>query len=66
MEALVDYVYAILGLDLDYILSFATVLENSCEIDSLDDKSELVHCIMLVNPLCLLSESRQRSQAATL
>lgn len=49
VEALVDYIYATLGMDLDYILPFAVVLENGREIDGLDDKSELAHRIMLVN-----------------
>lgn len=55
VEALVDYIYAVLGLDLDYVLPFAAVPENGREIDGLDDKSELAHCIMLVNLLQLLS-----------
>lgn len=38
-----------LGLDLHYIVSFASVSENLLEIDSLVDKSELAHHIMLVN-----------------
>lgn len=54
VEALVDYIYASLGLDLDYILPFAAVPENGREIDGLDDKSELAHRIMLVNLLRLL------------
>lgn len=54
VEALVDYIYATLGLDLDYILPFAAVPENGREIDGLDDKSELAHRIMLVNVLRLL------------
>lgn len=54
VEALVDYIYAQLGLDLDYILPFAAVFENVREIDGLDDKSELAHRIMLVNLLRIL------------
>jgi fatty acid synthase subunit alpha len=54
VEALVDYIYGTLGLDLDYILPFAAVPENGREIDGLDDKSELAHRIMLVNLLRLL------------
>ena len=54
VEALVDYIYATLGMDLDYILPFAGVPENGREIDGLDDKSELAHRIMLVNLLRLL------------
>jgi fatty acid synthase subunit alpha, fungi type len=49
VEALVNYIYATLGMDLDYILPFAAIPENGREIDSLDDKSELAHRIMLVN-----------------
>ena len=54
VEALVDYIYTTLGLDLDYIMPFAAVPENGREIDGLDDKSELAHRIMLVNLLRLL------------
>lgn len=54
VEALVDYIFATLGLDLDYILPFAAVPENGREIDGLDDRSELAHRIMLVNLLRLL------------
>jgi fatty acid synthase subunit beta len=54
VEALVDYIYTTLGLDLDYVIPFAAVPENGREIDGLDDKSELTHRIMLVNLLHLL------------
>ena len=54
MEALVDYTYMTLKMDLDYILLFTTITENSCEIDGLDDKSELAHHIMVVNLLHIL------------
>ena len=37
VEALVDYIYMTLGMDLDYILLFATITENSCEIDGLNN-----------------------------
>jgi fatty acid synthase subunit alpha, fungi type len=55
VEALVDYIYGTLGMDLDYILPFAAIPENGREIDSLDDKSELAHRIMLVNLLRILA-----------
>jgi fatty acid synthase subunit alpha len=54
VEAIVNYIYATLEMDLDYILPFAAVPENGREIDSLDDKSELAHHIMLVNLLRIL------------
>ncbi|KZT29627.1 fatty acid synthase [Neolentinus lepideus HHB14362 ss-1] len=54
VQALVDYVYETMGLDLDYVLPFAAIPENGREIDGLDDKSELAHRIMLVNLLRLL------------
>ena len=54
VATLVDYIYTTLGLDLDYVIPFATVPENGREIDGLDDKSELAHRIMLVNLLHLL------------
>lgn len=49
VEALVDYIYTTLAMDLDYILPFAGIPENGREIDGLDDKSELAHRIMLTN-----------------
>ncbi|CAK5268309.1 unnamed protein product [Mycena citricolor] len=60
VEALVDYIYANLGLDLDYIIPFAGVPENGREIDGLDDKSELAHRIMLVNLLRILGEVKKK------
>ena len=38
VEALVDYIYTTLGLDLDYVIPFAAVPKNGHKIDSLDDK----------------------------
>ncbi|KAF9062802.1 hypothetical protein BDP27DRAFT_1368514 [Rhodocollybia butyracea] len=43
VEALVDYIYSSLGMDLDFILPFASIPENGREIDGIDDKSELAH-----------------------
>ncbi|KAI0787467.1 fatty acid synthase [Fomes fomentarius] len=60
VEALVDYIYSTLSLDLDYILPFAAVPENGREIDGLDDKSELAHRIMLVNLLRLLGAVKNK------
>ncbi|KAJ7019830.1 fatty acid synthase [Mycena alexandri] len=60
VEALVDYIYANLGMDLDYIIPFAGVPENGREIDSLDDKSELAHRIMLVNLLRILGAVKSK------
>ena len=54
VEALVDYIYTTLGMDLDYILPFTTITGNGREIDSLNDKFELAHHIMLVNLLHIL------------
>lgn len=51
VEALVNYIYATLCLDLNYIILFAAIPENGHEIDGIDDKSELAHHIMLVNLL---------------
>ena len=51
VEVLVDYIYMTLGLNLDYVIPFAAVPENGHKINSLDDKSELTHHIMLVNLL---------------
>jgi fatty acid synthase subunit alpha, fungi type len=58
VEALVD---TTLGLDLDYVIQFTAVSKNDGEIDSLDDKSELAHCIMLVNLLHLLSAIKTKN-----
>jgi fatty acid synthase subunit alpha, fungi type len=60
VEALIDYVYDTMGLDLDYILPFAAIPENGREIDGLDDKSELAHRIMLVNLLRILGSVKTK------
>ena len=60
---MVDYT---LNLDLDYVLPFATIPENGCEIDGLDDKSELAHRVMLVNLLHLLSAVKQKKASHNL
>lgn len=60
VEILVDYIYATLSMDLDYILPFAAVPENGREIDGLDDKSELAHRIMLVNLLRLMGAVKNK------
>ncbi|KAF8656258.1 hypothetical protein AX16_002694 [Volvariella volvacea WC 439] len=54
VEALIDYIYNNLGMDLDYIIPFAGLPENGREIDGLDDKSEVAHRMMLVNLLRLM------------
>lgn len=59
-EVLIDYIYSTLGLDLDYILPFAAVPENGCEIDGIDDKSELAHRSVLVNLLRLLGAVKNK------
>ena len=41
-------------MDLDYILPFAGIPENGCEIDGLDDRSELAFLMTLVNLLRIL------------
>jgi fatty acid synthase subunit alpha len=50
-SALIKNIYANLGMNLDCIVPFA---ENGHKIDGLDDRSELVHCMMLVNLLHIL------------
>jgi len=54
VDALVDYIYSTLNLDLDYILPFAGIPENGREIDGLDDRSELAHRLMLTNLIRIL------------
>ena len=54
------YIYANLGMDLDYILPFASIPENSRQIDGLDDKSELAHRMMLVNLLRILGAVKNK------
>ena len=54
VEALIDYIYTSLGMDLDCILPFTALPENGREIDGLDDKSELTHRTMSVNILRLM------------
>ncbi|KAF9532470.1 fatty acid synthase [Crepidotus variabilis] len=60
VEALVEYIYSTLGMDLDYILPFAGIPENGREIDGLDDRSELAHRMMLVNLLRILGAVKNK------
>ncbi|VDB99061.1 unnamed protein product [Peniophora sp. CBMAI 1063] len=62
VEAVVNYIYGTLGLDLDYILPFAGAPKNGREIDGLDDKSELAHRIMPIN-LKTISQLRHAPDA---
>ena len=66
VEALVNYIYSNLGMDLDYILPFVGIIpENGREIDKLDNKSELTHRVMLTS--CeFWGLSRTRKQAINL
>src|SRR5260370_31334868 len=54
MSRLVDHIYTTLGLDVNYVITFATIPGNGHKIDGLNDKPELVHRIVLVNLLHLL------------
>ena len=47
-------------ISLYYILPFAGIPENGWEIDGLDDKSELAHCMMLVNLLQILGAVKNK------
>ncbi|CAK9782775.1 thiolase-like protein [Cutaneotrichosporon oleaginosum] len=62
-EALVDYIYNTLNIDLDYIVPFAALPENGREIDNIDDKSELAHRLMLTNLLRLLGAVKTKKAA---
>ncbi|ODN92793.1 hypothetical protein L198_05588 [Cryptococcus wingfieldii CBS 7118] len=62
-EALVDYIYSTLQIDLDYIIPFAALPENGREIDGIDDKSELAHRLMLTNLLRLLGAVKTKKAA---
>jgi fatty acid synthase subunit alpha len=63
-EVLVDYTYMTPGLDLDYIIPFTLVPENGREINSLGNKSELVHCKMPVNLLHLLGATKTKKASS--
>ena len=54
MSRLVDHIYTTLGLDVNYVITCATIPGNGREIDGLNDKPELAHRIVLVNLLRLL------------
>nr|XP_019006796.1 fatty acid synthase subunit alpha [Kwoniella mangroviensis CBS 8507]OCF70257.1 fatty acid synthase subunit alpha [Kwoniella mangroviensis CBS 8507] len=63
VEALVDYIYSTLQIDLDYIIPFAALPENGREIDGIDDKSELAHRLMLTNLLRLMGAVKVKKAA---
>ncbi|KAI6005207.1 hypothetical protein F5J12DRAFT_721406, partial [Pisolithus orientalis] len=67
VKALIDYIYATLGMDLNYILPFSAVPENGHEIDGLDNKLELAHhIIMLVNLLQILGAIKTKKVSGQL
>jgi len=66
VEALIDYIYTSLGMDLDYILPFAALPENGHEINGLDDKSELTHRITFVNILRLMGAVKNKKASRNL
>ncbi|KAK0191779.1 hypothetical protein F5146DRAFT_1198324 [Armillaria mellea] len=59
VEALVDYIYVNLGLDLNFILPFASIPENGREIDGID-KSELADHVMLMNLLRIMGAVKNK------
>ncbi|KAK0194661.1 hypothetical protein F5146DRAFT_1185684 [Armillaria mellea] len=59
VEALVDYIYVNLGLDLDFILPFASIPENGREIDGIN-KSELADRVMLTNLLRIMGAVKNK------
>ncbi|KAL3426492.1 fatty acid synthase subunit alpha [Phlyctema vagabunda] len=64
LEALVKYVYAEDGLnmDLDFVVPFAAISENGRSISDIDSKSELAHRLMLINTIRLLGLIKQQKQ----
>lgn len=54
VEALVDYIYSTLQLDLDVCIPFAAIPEKGMDISELGDKSELAHRALMMNVLRLL------------
>lgn len=59
VESLISYIYDTsmgLGWDLDYIVPFAAISENSRDISCIDSLSELAHRIMLTNTIRILGE----------
>ncbi|KAK3935181.1 fatty acid synthase subunit alpha [Diplogelasinospora grovesii] len=64
LEALVKYVYAEDGLnmDLDFVIPFAAISENGRSIADIDSKSELAHRLMLTNTIRLLGQIKHQKQ----
>jgi len=60
VKALVDYIYDSMGIDLDYVIPFAAISEGGREIDSVDDRSELAHRLMLTNVVRLMGAIKAR------
>ena len=60
VKAFADYIYTNLGMDFDYSIPLAAVLENGHEIDGLNDKSELTRRIILVNLLHILGAVKSK------
>lgn len=61
-RALIEYIYAELGWDLDFIIPFAAIPEGGIELDGIESKSELAHRLMLTNLLRLLGFVKVQKQ----
>ena len=59
-EALINYIYDNLKIDLDAVIPFAAIPEGGRELDGLDSVSELAHRLMLVNTLRLLGNIKKQ------
>lgn len=64
VEALILYIYDQLGWDLDAVVPFAAISEGGREVDTIDDKSELAHRVMLTNVIRLVGTIKRHKQGA--
>lgn len=59
VEALINYIYHTLLLDVDVLVPFAAIAEEGTTIAELRDKSELAHRIMMTNVIRLVGAVQQ-------
>ena len=65
IDTLIDYIYSLgdCDWDLDHIIPFAAISEQTRGIDDINSKSELAHRLMLTNTLRLLGAVKRQKEA---
>lgn len=62
ITSVVDYIFNILGWDIDIVVPFAAIKETGRGIDNIDSRSEMAHRAMLTNTIRLLGAIKAQKE----